>query len=122
MFEEEKKTNSDKCMPTFPGIDLPPHLEEVIKKFITLCVPVQVTPKVKIGKVKTERCGEPIITAKPHGICNERKCEDGCHFHIVQKMKLEIPVEFDATTKVEESFVDCEIREEFGDYRPEDVH
>ncbi len=111
-MEEEKKNLETKCGPGFPGIDLPPHFDEVIHKFITLCVPVHVTPKVRIGKVKTERCGDPIITSKDHHICNERKCDEGCHFFIVQKMKIEIPVEFDTTTKVEDSFVDCELKDE----------
>ena len=112
MLEENKKIENEKCAPVFPGIDLPPHFDEVIKKFITLCVPVHVTPKVRVGKVKTERCGDPIITAHTNGICTERKCEDGCHFNIVQKMKVEIPVDFDTFVKVEDSFVDCELRDE----------
>ena len=111
-MEDEKKNLEPKCGPIFPGIDLPPHFDEVIKKFITLCVPVHVSPKVKIGKVITERWGDPFITTKEHPICHEKKCVEGCHFSIVQKMKIEIPVEFDASTIVDESFVDCESRDE----------
>ena len=107
MFDEENKKPNDNEL-----LDFPIHFDEVIKKFITLCVPVHVTPKVKIGKVKTERCGDPIITAKKHGICDDKKCDDGCHFNIVQKMKIEIPIDFDAHTKVDESFVDCELKDE----------
>lgn len=84
----------------------------VIEKFLTICLPVCAKPNVKVGKVRTETCGKPIISPQRHcNICegmNDKKCE----FTIIQKMKIEIPIDFDVETKIEDLFLDCELKKD----------
>lgn len=82
----------------------------VIEKFLTICLPVTTTPAVCIGKIKTECCGNPIISLKrPDNCCKD--LNDGCcKFTIVQKMKVEIPIDFSADTHIDDLFVDCELK------------
>ena len=100
MFENDYKENLDFC----------DDYRSIIEKFLTICLPVTTTPCVKVGKIKTECCGNPIISAKKH----EKYCDDNndgcCRFTIIQKMKVEIPIDFTAQTKVDELIVDCELK------------
>lgn len=101
MFENERK-------PEFPMFD--DCYQSIIEKFLTICLPVTTTPCVKIGKIKTECCGNPIISSRKHENCCEEMKDGCCKFTIIQKMKLEIPIDFNADTKVDDLFVDCEFR------------
>ncbi len=104
MFENEKNeyTNFDK------------NCRSIIEKFLTICVPVTTTPKVCVGRIKTECCGNPIISLRKHDTCHKEKDKCECKFTIVQKMKVEIPVDFSADTKVEDLFVDCELKPDYN--------
>ena len=82
----------------------------IIEKFLTICLPVTTTPCVKVGKIKTECCGNPIVSARKHEKCCDEKNDGCCNFTIIQKMKIEIPVDFNANTKIEDLFVDCEFK------------
>lgn len=84
----------------------------IIEKFLTVCLPVTTTPKACVGKIKTECCGEPIISLKAPFKCCDELNNGCCNFTIVQKMKIEIPINFEANTKVDELFVDCEFKNE----------
>ena len=66
----------------------------IIEKFLTICLPVTTTPSVNIGKIKTECCGNPIISLKKPEACCKDLSDGCCRFTIVQKMKVEIPIDF----------------------------
>lgn len=102
MFENEKQDYyyTDEC-------------KELIEKFLTICLPVTITPCVDVKRIKSECCGNPIITPNHHKNCCKGKDDDGsCEFTIVQKMKVEIPLEFKAETKIDDPFVDCEFKKD----------
>ena len=104
MFENEKKDYyTDEC-------------KELIEKFLTICLPVTITPCVDVRRIKSECCGNPIITPNHHKNCCKSKEDGSCEFTIVQKMKVEIPIEFKAETKIDDPFVDCEFKKDLKDY------
>lgn len=100
MFDDEKLNYP------IPGDDC----KSIIEKFLTLCLPVTTTPCVKFGKIKTECCGNPIVSAKKHEKCCDEMNNGSCYFTIIQKMKVEIPVDFSANTTFDNLFVDCEFK------------
>ena len=106
MFDNEK--------PNYPKYD--DECKALIEKFLTICLPVTVTPCVKLGKIKTESCGNPIISSKKHDMCCDDMRDGCCKFTIIQKMKVEIPIDFDADTKIDDLFVDCEFKHDRHDY------
>ena len=87
----------------------------LIEKFLTICLPVTTTPCVKVGKIKSECCGNPIISSRKHDMCCEGMKDGCCKFTIIQKMKVEIPIDFEADTKIDDLFVDCEFKHEKHD-------
>ena len=100
MFENEKMD--------YPKCD--DDCRALIEKFLTVCIPVTTTPCVKVGKIKTECCGNPIIASKKHEKCCDDMKDGSCKFTIIQKMKIEIPIDFNAETKIDDFFVDCELK------------
>lgn len=82
----------------------------IIEKFLTICLPVTTTPNVCVGKIKTECCGNPIISLKRPDNCHKDMNDCHCKFTIVQKMKVEIPIDFSADTHIDDLFVDCELK------------
>ena len=84
--------------------------KEIIEKFLSVALPVKVTPSVDVKPVKAETCGRPIITGSKHGRCDLGNKDGDCEFTIIQKMKIEIPVRFKVKTDIEDPFVDCEVR------------
>ena len=106
MFEDE--------MVKYPNYE--DDCKSIIEKFLTLCLPVTTTPCVKIGKIKTECCGNPIISSRKHDKCCDEMKDGSCKFTIIQKMKIEIPVDFDADTKVDDLLIDCEFKHEKHDF------
>ena len=105
MFEEENKEHlfcTDDC-------------KELIEKFLTICLPVTITPRVDVKRIKSECCGNPIITPNHNKNCCKGKEDGSCEFTIVQKMKVEIPIDFKADTKVDKPFVDCEFKKDWKD-------
>lgn len=114
MFEYDKKEYS------FCDNDC----KELIEKFLTIGLPVTITPCVKVKSIKAECCGNAIIVPK-HETCCKTKDSDKCEFTIIQKMKVEIPVEFSAETLINDPFVDCEFRKDKKDdekYDDKDGH
>ncbi len=101
MFDNDKKD----YLPDFDATS-------VIEKFLTVCLPVTTTPNACIGKIKTECCGSPIISLKPPFSCCDEMKNGTCDFTVVQKMKVEIPITFSASTKVNDLFVDCEYKKD----------
>ena len=102
----------DNVLGITPAIPESDNFKEIIEKFLSIALPVRVTPLVKVKPIKTECCGKPIITPTKHGNCSIVNDKDNCEFTIVQKMKLEIPVEFKVKTDVSDPFVDCEMKKE----------
>lgn len=100
MFDKE---NTD-----FPFLDN--NCKSIVEKFLTVCLPVQVKPKVNIGKIKTESCGKPIVSTSKHEKCCQGMENGCCNFTIIQKMKIEIPIGFEAETNIDNLFVDCELK------------
>lgn len=100
MFENEKLG--------YPKYD--DDCKTLIEKFLTICLPVTTTPSVKLGKIKTECCGNPIVSPRKFDKCCEEMKEGCCKFTIIQKMKIEIPIDFDADTKLDDLMVDCEFK------------
>ena len=87
--------------------------KSIIEKFLTICLPVTTTPYVRIGRIKTECCGNPIVSAKKPEKCCEDMKDGCCKFTIIQKMKIEIPIDFNADTKIDDLFVDCELKHDY---------
>ena len=84
--------------------------KSVIEKFLTICLPVSTTPIVRVGKIKTECCGNPIVSSKKYEKCCGEMKNGSCDFTVIQKMKVEIPIDFTASTKIDDLYVDCEFR------------
>jgi hypothetical protein len=74
-------------------------------QFATVSIPVTVKPFAVSGPATVECCGEPVITGDEpcHG-----KVGGVCHFVISQKIKIGIPVDFGASARVGEAYVDCD--------------
>lgn len=94
--------------------------KSIIEKFLTLCLPVTTTPCAKIGKIKTECCGNPIISSRKHDMCCDEMKDGCCKFTVIQKMKVEIPIDFEADTRIDDLFVDCEFKHDKCDYDKKD--
>ena len=111
MFDDEKACGND-----FPDFN---KCKAQIEKFLTVCIPVTTTPSINVGKIKTECCGNPIISMKNHDNCCKGVCDGSCKFTIIQKMKVEIPIDFNADTDIDELFVDCELKHEHEPPKPD---
>lgn len=109
MFENEKLD--------FPKYD---DCKTLIEKFLTICLPVTTTPCARIGKIKTECCGNPIISSRKHDVCCDEMKDGCCKFTVIQKMKVEIPIDFEADTRIDDLFVDCELRHDQHEYDKKD--
>ncbi|MDR2502458.1 MAG: hypothetical protein LBC78_04335 [Oscillospiraceae bacterium] len=70
-----------------------------------VAVPVTVKPFAIPGPVCVKCCGEPTMSA-------EERCRGKvggvCHFVIAQKIRIDVPIDFGASVKVGETFVDCD--------------
>ncbi len=72
---------------------------------VVVGVPVEVRPFAKVGKVKTECIGKPVIDRS--GKMCEGKHKEVCKFTISQKIRVEVPVIFGAKTEVGEAQIEC---------------
>ncbi len=72
---------------------------------VTVGVPVEIRPFARVGKIKTECIGKPVIDR------NGRICEGNpkeiCRFTVCQKIRVEVPVIFGAKTEVGEARINC---------------
>lgn len=82
-------------------------------------VPVEIKPFAKVGKVKTECVGKPII--ERDGKMCEGKPKETCKFTISQKIRVEVPVLFGAKTEVGEALIDCR-HHKFPCEEPREAH
>ncbi|MGO5053510.1 hypothetical protein ACTQ6A_13550 [Lachnospiraceae bacterium LCP25S3_G4] len=71
----------------------------------TICLPVSVTPYAITGPASFHCCGDMIITPACNECCGK---ENGsCDFTITQTIKIDIPVEFGASVKIGDTFIEC---------------
>ncbi len=68
-------------------------------------VPVEIRPFAKVGRVKTDCIGKPVI--ERDGKPCEGRPKEVCKFTISQKIRVEVPVIFGAKTEVGEAVIDC---------------
>ena len=71
---------------------------------VNVCVPVTITPEVKVGKVNVKRIGK----AEVSDYCCGGKEETSCSFTISQKLRVEVPVDFDAKASTGKTYIDCD--------------
>lgn len=68
-------------------------------------VPVEIKPFARVGRVKTECIGKPIIDR------SGKDCEglprEVCKFTISQKIAVEVPIIFGAKTEIGEARINC---------------
>ena len=77
---------------------------------VNVCIPVTIKPFGEAGNVKTQCLGNPVISSK----CDTCSGNPGgvCKFTISQKLRVEVPVIFDAKAEVGEAVIDCQQKEE----------
>lgn len=71
----------------------------------TVCLPVSIHPYAVTGPAVVSCCGEMMLT--PWCDRCRGKVNGCCEFTITQTIKIDIPVEFGATVKVGDTFVEC---------------
>lgn len=71
----------------------------------TVCLPVSIKPYVTTSPSCVQCCGDMTISH----CCNHCKgmVNGSCDFTITQKIRIDVPVEFGATVKVGDTYVDC---------------
>lgn len=72
----------------------------------TVCLPVSISPYAVTGPATVKCRGSAVI----NNTCQEctGKVNGKCDFIISQKIQIDLPVEFGATVKVGDTYVDCE--------------
>ena len=71
------------------------------RQTVDICVPIEVHPFAKVGKITVKCCEEPVVEE------DEEICEEKCNFIIKQKICIEVPIEFGAETETGDTFIDC---------------
>ena len=74
-------------------------------QFATVCLPVSIHPYAVTGPTVVNCCGEIQLT--PSCSHCRGKVNGCCDFTITQTIKIDIPVEFGATVKIGDTFVEC---------------
>lgn len=86
--------------------ETPQTCPKVTKHTAAVNLPVCITPFAIASPAKVKCCGD--VTVVP--TCNV--CIDSspntCEFIVTQKIQVDLPIEFGATVKVGETFVDCD--------------
>lgn len=72
----------------------------------TVCLPVSISPYAVTGPAKVKCRGAAVI----NNTCQDckGKINGKCDFIISQKIQIDLPVEFGATVKVGDTYVDCD--------------
>lgn len=73
----------------------------VSRQYADVCLPVKVDPFAVIGEVKTECCGEPVVTVRQGCGCG------GCEITVMQSICISIPVEYGTTIEAGKPAVNC---------------
>ena len=78
---------------------------------VNVCVPVTITPEVNVGCARVKRIGK----AEVSDYCCGGKEENSCSFTISQKLRVEVPVDFDAKVSTDKIYIDCDCSESCDD-------
>lgn len=69
-------------------------------QYADVSVPIEIEPKIEVGEIKTECCGEPMVRCKN---CSSEKC---C-IEIVQKISIQIPICYRISAVAKETSIAC---------------
>ena len=86
----------------------------VTEQDVCVCVPVTIEPVVKVGDARVRRIGKVEVSSD----CDCKGCNDTtCKFVISQKLRVEVPVDFDAKACPGEAYVncDCDCKHDYDD-------
>ncbi|MBR2973890.1 MAG: hypothetical protein IKC41_06765 [Clostridia bacterium] len=70
---------------------------------VCLCLPVNVTPDIKVGNISVKPMGRSEVS----DYCCGGREETSCSFTISQKLRIEVPVEFGVNVSTAETYIDC---------------
>ncbi len=101
MYNEYTKDN-DTVQETLKQHDCGYQVTHYEDKTFNVGVPVDVKPDVKVGRIKTECCGDVQTKCK----CNPDNSE--CELLIVQKIVVKIPVSLNIDTNVGKALIECD--------------
>ena len=87
--------------PVVPECVCDEDCKKTVKHYLNINIPVDVKPKAEVGKIETECCGDPAV------ICAEGGKPDSCHFILLQKVCVRIPVKYTFDTRSGQGMVDC---------------
>jgi hypothetical protein len=73
--------------------------KRVVVQKADVSVPIEIRPSAVVGRITSECMGEPRITNESHPEC--------CHVTITQTICVIIPIEYNVTSRVEDSEVSC---------------
>ena len=88
-----------------PVCEQPNLCQTVTYQPATVCIPVAVTPFAVPGPTRTICCGDPVI------VPGARQCPAGarsCFFTVTQRICVEVPIAFGASTRTGQPQVGCE--------------
>lgn len=87
------------------GPPKPPMTPRIGCQYVNVCVPVTVTPYTVHGMIRTQCCGEAVVTSN----CDHCKgrANGSCDFTITQKICVEVPIDFGANVALGDSFIEC---------------
>lgn len=88
---------SSQNAPVCPGVG---------SQIATVCLPVSINPYAVTGPATIQCYGNMVIS--PSCNCCRGKASESCDFTITQTIKIDIPVEFGATVKIGDSYVECD--------------
>lgn len=84
-----------------------------------VCLPVTICPYATTGPATVHCCGKPTVD-KCCERCKGKPC-GSCEFTITQVIRVDVPVEFGATVKTGETFVECICRDGDGGGKEEEM-
>lgn len=70
-------------------------------QYADISFPVELKPDADIGKITVECCGEPMVD------CSERECASSSELIITQRVNIKIPVHFQVTACMGETYISC---------------
>jgi hypothetical protein len=75
---------------------------KVAHQYADISSSVQLKPSAAIGKIEIECCGEPTVC------CSDNRNANMCEITILQKVRINIPISYNAIACVGENDVNCD--------------
>ncbi|MGN0115147.1 MAG: hypothetical protein ACI396_07445 [Acutalibacteraceae bacterium] len=75
--------------------------QKVGRQYANVSLPVELTPKTKIGKIEAKCCGEPTVC------CQTDDCSNTCKVVITQTICINIPIRYELTACTGECSIEC---------------